>query len=118
MRHRRHDGFDQFAGVDSNRLEFAPPLAGEVENRSDQPVHLGDRGFDEAQGFREILRELFVCALEYGSTSPAMTGTSGAEAAARPSAAMRLKISVRRSSSSLVKPMMLTSGERKSWLTI
>ena len=52
-----------------------------------------------------------------GSASPASTGT-GAAPTARPSAAIRLKMSARNSSSSLVKPMMLTSGERRSWLTI
>ena len=53
-----------------------------------------------------------------GSISPSSTGSGEAAAAARPSAAIRLKISARNSSSSLVKPMMLTSGERRSWLTM
>ena len=52
------------------------------------------------------------------ASSVALSGIAGAEAAARPSAAIRLKMSPRNSSSSLVKPMMLTSGERRSWLTI
>jgi hypothetical protein len=50
--------------------------------------------------------------------SPPLAGTSGAESLARASVAMRLKMSPRNSSSSLVKPMMLTSGERRSWLTM
>ena len=33
MRHRRDDALDQFAGVDPHRLEFAPSLAGEIEDR-------------------------------------------------------------------------------------
>ena len=33
MRHGRDDAFDQFAGVDPHRLEFAPSLAGEIEDR-------------------------------------------------------------------------------------
>ena len=33
MRHGRDDAFDQFARVDPDRLEFAPALAGEVEDR-------------------------------------------------------------------------------------
>ena len=33
MRHRRDDGLDQFAGVDPDRLEFAPALAGQIEDR-------------------------------------------------------------------------------------
>ena len=33
MRHGGDDAFDQFAGVDPHRLEFAPALAGEVEDR-------------------------------------------------------------------------------------
>ena len=52
------------------------------------------------------------------AVSVALSGTGGAAAAARPRVAIRLKMSPRNSSSSLVKPMMLTSGERRSWLTI
>ena len=66
MRHRRDDALDQFAGVDPLRLEFAPSLAGEVEDRRYQPVHLADRGFDEAQRLGEIFRELLVGAFENG----------------------------------------------------
>src|SRR3954454_9627228 len=36
MRQRRHDGFDQLARVDLLRLELAPTLAGEIEDRRDQ----------------------------------------------------------------------------------
>ena len=54
-----------------------------------------------------------------GSTpSAALSGIAGTEASARLKAAIRRKMSPRNSSSSLVKPMMLTSGERRSWLTI
>jgi len=53
-----------------------------------------------------------------GSIAPASAGTSGASAPARSSVAIRRKMSPRNCSSSLVKPMMLTSGERRSWLTI
>ena len=52
------------------------------------------------------------------AVSVAFSGAGGAGEAARASVAIRLKMSLRNSSSSLVKPMMLTSGERRSWLTI
>ncbi len=65
MCHGRDDSFDQFAGVDPHRLEFAPSFAGEVEDGRDEPVHLGDRRFDEAQRFGEILRELPILAFEH-----------------------------------------------------
>ncbi len=52
------------------------------------------------------------------ATSVASSGIAGASDAVRLRVAMRLKMSPRNSSSSLVKPMMLTSGERRSWLTI
>jgi len=56
------------------------------------------------------------CSASAGSgNSPLASGTSGAEL---PSVAIRRKMSPRNSSSSLVKPMMLTRGERRSWLTI
>ena len=113
MRHRGDDGFDQFAGVDLDRLEFAPSLAGEVEDRGYQAVHLGDRRFDESQRLGEILRELLVVAFEHRLGLAVGAGT-GSGAAARPSAAIRRKMSSRNSSSSLVKPMMFTSGERRS----
>src|SRR5437868_4980408 len=32
VRHGRNDSFDQFAGIDPHRLEFAPSLAREVED--------------------------------------------------------------------------------------
>ncbi len=85
----------------------------------DQPVHLGDRRFDESEGLGEILRELLVGALEHRlGRRRRRTGAAEVGAAASLSAAIRLKMSPRNSSSSLVKPMMLTSGERRSWLTI
>jgi hypothetical protein len=59
-----HDPFDQFAGLDPHRLEFAPPLAGEVEDGGYQAVHLGDRRFDESQRFGKILRKLPVFAVK------------------------------------------------------
>src|SRR6266852_6809353 len=108
MRHRCSNAFYQFAGIDPHRLELAPPLAGEVEDGADQAIHLGDRGFDEFQGLGEVLRELVVFLFEDGFR----------RSEAWRSAATRLKIPVRNSSSSLVKPMMFTSGERRSWLTI
>ena len=52
------------------------------------------------------------------AVSVALSAVWGAADCVRASAAIRLKISPRNSSSSLVKPMMLTSGERRSWLTI
>ena len=87
MRHRGDDALDQFAGVDPLRLEFAPAFAGEIEDRRDQPVHLGDRGFDEAQRFGEIFRELLVGAFEHGfGASVALSGDRGAEDSTRPRA--------------------------------
>src|SRR5580704_16136283 len=38
VRDRCDDGFDQLAGVDPHRLEFAPSLAGEVEDGRYQAV--------------------------------------------------------------------------------
>ena len=52
------------------------------------------------------------------AVSVAVSGAYGAAECARESAAIRLKMSPRNSSSSLVKPMMFTSGERRSWLTM
>ena len=43
VRDSRDDGFDQLAGVDPHRFEFAPSLAGEVKDGRYQAVHLGDR---------------------------------------------------------------------------
>ena len=74
VRDRRDDGFDQLAHVDAFRLEFAPALAGEVEDRGDQAVHLGDRRFDEAERFGKIL---------------AKAACPGPRAPARPSVAVR-----------------------------
>ena len=119
MRHGGDDAFDQFPGLDPHRLEFAPSLAREVEDRRYQPVHLGDRGFDEAERFGEIFRELLVGAFEHGLGGiGGVFRRRGAGGLARASVAIRLKMSPRNSSSSLVKPMMFTSGERRSWLTI
>ena len=77
VRHRGDDGFDQFPGIDRHRLEFAPALAGEVENRGYQPVHLADRRLDEAERLGEILRELPVVALEDELGSSAATSAGG-----------------------------------------
>ena len=52
------------------------------------------------------------------AVSVAFSGTDGAADCSRDSVAIRLKMSPRNSSSSLVKPMMFTSGERRSWLTM
>src|ERR1035437_9559116 len=49
MRDGRNDAFDQFAGVDPHRFEFAPPLAGKVEDGWYQAVHLGAPRFAESQ---------------------------------------------------------------------
>src|SRR5882757_6181552 len=57
MRDGRNNTCDQLASLDPHRLELAPPLAGEVEDRRYQPVHLGDRRFDESERLGEILRE-------------------------------------------------------------
>ena len=43
MRHRRDDRLHQFLGIDPHRLELTPAFAGEIEDRRDQPIHLGDR---------------------------------------------------------------------------
>ena len=67
MRHGRDDALDQLPGVDPHRLELAPAFAGEVEDRADQPVHLADRGLDEAERLGEVLRQLLVGAVEHGS---------------------------------------------------
>src|SRR5215831_3293186 len=66
MRQGSDDALDQFPGVDAHRLELSPSLAGEIEDRRDQPVHLSDRGFDEAERFGKIRRELLVLVLELG----------------------------------------------------
>ena len=65
MRHGGDDALDQFAGIDPHRLEFAPALAGEVEDGADQPVHLADRRFDEPERLGEILRQLLVGSVEH-----------------------------------------------------
>ena len=120
MRDRGDDRLDQLAHVDPLGLELAPSLAGEVEDRRDQPVHLGDGGFDEAERLGKILRQLLVGAFErrLGAVGGVVRHRRRRGSATRPSDAMRRKMSPRNSSSSLVKPMMLTSGERRSWLTI
>src|SRR5262249_51293795 len=66
MRQRLDDPLDQFAHVDVSWLELAPPFSGEIEDRRDKTVHLGDRGFDEAERFGKILRELPILALKPG----------------------------------------------------
>src|SRR5205085_1380900 len=66
VRHGRNDTIDQLPGVDPLRLEFPPPFARQAEDGGYQPVHLGDRGFDEAERFAKIFRQLFVGALEHG----------------------------------------------------
>ena len=63
---------------------------------------------------------------DFGDLPPTITFTRGgrqvtgypALADEGDSVAIRLKMSLRNSSSSLVKPMMLTSGDRRSWLTM
>ncbi len=50
--------------------------------------------------------------------SPSTSDAGEAETDARPREAIRLKMSARNSSNSLVNPMMFTKGERRSWLTI
>ena len=74
-----------------HRLEFAPSLAGEIEDGRYQAVHLGDRRFDESQRLGEILRELLVLALEHRFGLRTASGVGGAAAATRPSAAIRLE---------------------------
>ena len=65
-------------------------------------------------------RELLVGAFEHGlgGIGGVVRRSTAPRTACAASAAIRLKMSPRSSSSSLVKPMMLTSGERRSWLTI
>src|SRR3984957_8365040 len=65
MRDGRDDGFDQLAGVDPHRFEFASSLAGEVEDRRYQAVHLGNRRFDEIQRLGKILQQLLVLGLQH-----------------------------------------------------
>ena len=64
VRQRRDDPLDQVTGLDLFRLKLAPALAGQVEDCRYQPVHFGDGRLDEVQRFGEILRALFVLALE------------------------------------------------------
>ena len=66
----------------------------------------------------EILRELPVVALEHRLGLAGVGRRQRRRRRGMASAAIRRKMSPRNSSSSLVKPMMFTSGERRSWLTI
>ena len=65
-------------------------------------------------------RELLVGAFEHGLGGIGGVFRDGRRrrTARGTSVAIRLKMSPRNSSSSLVKPMMFTSGERRSWLTM
>ena len=76
---------------------------------------------DHVLELRVALAERLVGAVEPGVDERAAAlgdADGGAADSIRESAAIRRKISPRSSSSSLVKPMMLTSGERRSWLTM
>ena len=119
MRDGGGDPFDQLPCFNPLRLEFPPSLAREVEDGRDQPVHFRNRGFDEAERFAKIHRKLLVGGVEnrFGAVGRILGRLRPAMQRGR-EAAMRLKMSPRNSSSSLVKPMMFTSGERRSWLTI
>src|ERR1700722_442898 len=65
MRNRRDDRLDQFSGVDPDRIEFAPSLAGKAKDGRNQPVHLGDRRFDEFEGFGKTFAQLLVIGVQH-----------------------------------------------------
>jgi len=62
MRHGRPRHLRSISLVSSRSgLEFPPVLRASRLRMADiRPVHLGDRGFDEAERFGKILRQLFV----------------------------------------------------------
>src|SRR6185437_11042997 len=118
MRHRSHDTLDQLAHVDLVRLELAPALAGQIE---DPEIRRSILPIDDLMKPGASAKSCDSCLSppsSSGSISLASAGTSGASAPARSSVAIRRKMSPRNCSSSLVKPMMFTSGERRSWLTM
>ena len=65
------DGLEQAVHVDPFRLELAAALARELEHRVDQPVHVGDRRLDEADGLVEILPQPLDLALGRRRRRPA-----------------------------------------------
>ncbi len=90
------------SGVSTRR-----PSRDRLQDGVDQPVHLLGRGADEADRFGQILARREPRVLGDDARAPRPRRVRSARRAAWSAA-----------SSSAVKPITLTSGERRSWLTI
>ena len=59
MRDAARDRVQQFAHIDFLGVEFTSAFTRQPKHRVDEPVHLGDRAFDEAERFFKFLAQSF-----------------------------------------------------------